>query len=319
MGAAVPPTAQDAAAALVVAYKSKHGAADPPRNAIVLPLAQLMGEGSLSRYFLGTNNLGAMHATANFARVHAGDRGFGMVAFLDHAPGPVAYISRMSVYPSLSNGARSLIDLLERMVSLSSVSDVNDFSTQLYAHNYFEGMAAPATPSTGRAAALASNSWTSADQTNIAAYASLISQNEAAAGAAFDALPSYTGDPSAVNSGPPFAPLADRLTPSAAYAPHTLDHARALLGAAASSPPSGGISLDDALGTPDGDGVWLFGLPAPTPAPTVSPVGQLVAAASSRKAAVIGFAIAGASLAALALGSAALPKNWPSLVLSGVT
>ncbi|MGH2997692.1 MAG: hypothetical protein ACRDNM_00170 [Gaiellaceae bacterium] len=253
------PTANDAAAALVVAYQSKHpGEGIPNESAIELPLAQLMGEGSLSRYFAGTNNLGAMHATANFAKIHAADKGFGMVAFLDHGPGG-AYITRMSVYPSLSNGARALLDLVERMVDLPHVVDVNDFATQLYVHGYYTGFAAPVTPLAERAAAAAAGTLTAGDLTNIDAYARLISANLPAATAALHATQSYPGDPSAVNGGPPFAALAERLTPSRAYAPHTLEHARTLLGDAAVNPPAGAISLDDALAAPGGDGVWLFG------------------------------------------------------------
>lgn len=319
------PSAQDAAAALVVAYKSKHQGAGPPSSqAIALPLAQLMSEGSLSRYFEGTNNLGAIHATSRFATVHAGDRGWGMVAFLDHAPGPVAYISRMAVYPSLSNGARAMLDLVEKMVTLESVSSATDYATQLYTHNYFEGMASPATPAAQRPAVAAANGWTDADRQNIAAYAGLITKNLPAASDAVAALPSYTGNPSAVTSGPPFASLADRLTPSSAYAPHTLEHAQALLGAATSSPPSGGVSLADCLATPAGDGVWLFGgqvepiqPPAPAPAPS-SPLSGLLAAAQAHRSAIVGFSIVGVSLAALAAGAAVAPKNWPVLAWEAI-
>ena len=318
------PTTQDAAAALVVAYKSKHGGASPSESAVTLPLAQLLGEGSLSRYFLGTNNLGAMHATAGFAKAYAKSPGYGMVALLDHAPGPVAYIARFAVVPSLSNGARILLNLIEKMVDLTSVGNASDYSTQLYAHNYFEGMAAPATPAAGRLAAYLANAWTAADQQNIAAYASLITKNLPAAQTAFEGLGSYTGDPSLVTSGPPFATLADRLTPSSAYAPHTLDHARQLLGSAASSPPPGGVSLADCLATPNGDGVWMFGEglpavpPAPSPSPTPRPTFPQIIA-SRQAAAAAGFAVAGVGIVALAITSAALPGNWPRLALEAIT
>jgi hypothetical protein len=306
VGASVPTAAQDVAAALVVAYRAKHGA-EPSPNAIVLPLAQLMGEGSLSKYFLGTNNLGAMHATTSFAARHAHDAGYGMVAFLDHAPGPRAYITRMAVYPSLAAGARALLALLERMVDHSTVADVGVYAAQLYAHGFYEGTAEPATPIAARAAAQASGAWTAGDRANIAAYAGLISQNLPAAGRAFDSLASYAGDPSAVTSGPPFAPLADRLTPAPAYAPHTLEHARALLAQGASSPAIG-LSLDDVLAAPGGDGVWLFGELAAAPE---------VAAGGGRapmgvRSGAEGFAIAGALLAAAAIASAIAPPNWPA-------
>lgn len=281
-----------------MAYKSKHAGAAPPTSAAVaLPLAQsIAAEGSLSSYFQGTNNLGAMHATSSFATLHARDAGFGMVAFLDHAPGGGAYITRMSVYPSLSNGARSLLDLVERMVDLGSVQTPTDYATALYLHGYFEGFNAPVTPLAQRAAAAAAGTLTPADQANIAAYANLIASGLPQAQAAVDALPSYTGNPSAVTSGN-FAPLADRLTPSSAYAPHTIDHARTLLGAAADTPPAGGISLADALAAPGGDGVWMFGptsttaptAPSSTPA-TTSADRETVAAAAIATAAVLGAA-----------------------------
>lgn len=291
------PTAADAARALIVAYGAKYGASPAPsQNAIVLPLAQILGEGSLSRYFEGTNNLGAIHATQSFATLHAHDAGYGMVAFLDHGPGGGAYVTRMSVYPTLSNGAFAVLQIVTRMVSLPSVSSVSDYAAQLYIGGYYEGFSAPVTPLASRAAAAAAGTLTAGDQANIASYAALIQRNVPAATTAYQAAtsPSYAGDPSAVNSGPPFAALADRLTPSDAYAPHTLDHARTLLGAAADSPPSGAISLGDALAAPGGDGVWLFGSAAPAPAPEPSPA---IAAASS----AIGIAVGTAALSSFAI------------------
>jgi hypothetical protein len=288
------PTATDAAAALLVAYASKHpGEGVPSENAIVLPLAQLMGEGSLSPYFRGTNNLGAMHATQSFAKLHAADPGYGMVAFLDHGPSSGAYVTRMSVYPSLSVGARSLLDLVERMVDLSTVADASDYSRQLYAHGYYEGFSSPATPLADRPAAVAAGTLTAADLENIDGYTRLLSANEPAAVLALHATQHYSGDPSAVTSGA-FAPLADRLTPAASYAPHTLEHARALLGAAADHPPPGGISLADALASPGGDGAWSFGPGGGSAAPSGSSPspgagwGELVFAAVLSGALVVG-------------------------------
>lgn len=279
------PTATDAARALIVAFVAKYGAGSPPsQNAIVLPLAQILGEGSLSRYFQGTNNLGAIHATQSFATAHAKDAGYGMVAFLDHGPGGGAYVTRMAVYPTLSNGAFAVLSIIGRMVALPSVSSVSDYATQLYVGGYYEGFSAPVTPLSSRAAAAANGTLTSGDQANIASYASLIQSHVAAATTAYQAAtsPSYTGNPSAVTVGPPFAALADRLTPSDSYAPHTIAHARTLLGAAADSPPSGAISLGDALAAPGGDGVWLFGQPAPSvSAPSIVGIAVGTAVASS--------------------------------------
>lgn len=290
------PTAADVARALIVAYGAKYGAASPPpQNAIVLPAAQILGEGSLSRYFEGTNNLGAIHATQGFATAHAKDAGFGMVAFLDHGPGGGAYITRMAVYPTLSNGAFDVLQIIGRMVALPTVSSVSDYAQQLYVGGYYEGFSAPVTPLSSRAAAAAAGTLTAGDQANIASYAALISRNVAAATAGYQAAtsPSYAGDPSAVTHGPPFAALADRLTPSDAYAPHTIEHAQTLLGAAATSPPSGAISLEDALAAPGGDGVWLFGSDAPsssTPSTSASPAAAAVSIALGT-AALSSFAI----------------------------
>jgi hypothetical protein len=267
---ASPPSPADAAAALLAAYSAKHGAPPPSDEAIVLPLAQAMGEGSLSSYFAGTNNFGAMHATSGFARTHAADPGYGMVAFLDHAPGGGAYVTRMSVYPSLAAGARGYLDLVESMATLSQVGSSADFAQTLYAHGWFEGMAAPATPIASRPAALASGAWTSADLQNIADYAAAIDRNVPAATAGLAAAKAgQAADPTAPSSGD-FAPLADRLTPAAAYAPHTLEHARALLGAAADSPPPGGISIADAMNAPGGDGAWIFAPSANASSPASS-------------------------------------------------
>lgn len=290
------PTAADVARALIVAYGAKYGASPAPsQNAIVLPLAQILGEGSLSRYFEGTNNLGAIHATQSFATAHAQDPGFGMVAFLDHGPGGGAYVTRMAVFPTLANGAFAVLQIVARMVSLPSVQSVSDYATQLYIGGYYEGFSAPVTPLSSRAAAAAAGTLTTGDQANIASYAALIQRNVAAATAAYQAAtsPSYSGDPSAVNVGP-FAPLADRLTPSDAYAPHTLEHARVLLGAAADSPPPGAISLSDALAAPGADGVWLFAGAAPSSAPQ-EPTAPSVAAE------VVSIAIGTAALSSFAI------------------
>lgn len=223
---------------------------------VVLPLAQIIGaEGSLTYYFVGTNNLGAMHATRSFASAHAAQAGYGMVAFLDRASGGAAYIARMAVYPTLVAGAAAFLNLVEAMTDPTDFTGPQPYATALYAHGYFEGVNAPATPISQRMAAAQAASWTDADLANISAYASIISKTLPFAGHAYDNLPNYTGDPSSFTSGPPFAPLAYRLTPSPSLAPHTIEHARAIL----ANPAPGGVSLDDALAAPGGDGVWMFG------------------------------------------------------------
>jgi hypothetical protein len=283
----------DAAAGLLAAYSGKHGSVPPSDLSIVLPLAQALGEGSLSPYFAGTNNFGAMHATSGFARAHAAEPGYGMVAFLDHAPGGGAYVTRMSVYPSLAAGARGYLDLVERMVDLETVGSSADFARALYAHGWFEGMASPATPIAERPALLAGGGpWLPADLANIADYAAAIDRNVPRASAALAAAKSGQAvDPTAPSSGD-FAPLADRLTPAPEYAPHTLEHARTLLGAAADSPPPGGISIADALAAPGGDGAWLFSAPAAPTSAAESP-----SSSSQGWALLAGVALAGALLA----------------------
>jgi hypothetical protein len=292
-------TLVDVAAALGAAWEQLHPASGVPEGAIVLPLAQVAGaEGSLSRYFEGTNNLGAMHATASFERAHQGAAGYGAVAFLDHSPGGQPYIARMAVYPTLVDGAAALLQLIGAMGALEHTTSAADYSAALYAHGYFEGMAGPATPSAQRVAAWQSDSWTDADRANIAAYASAIEQNLPAARAAYQTRSSYQGDPREIVSGPPFAPLADRLTPSPAYAPHTIEHARELLGAAAATPPTGAATLQDAL---DVDGIWMFGPPlrGQTPSPRAM---RLPAPAMVAVAAVVA---AGAALVAILVARAA--------------
>lgn len=271
-------SAPDVAAALVRGYAEKHAGAQPPSpETIVYPLAQILGaEGSLSGYFAGTNNLGAMHATSGFAQAHATDPGYGAVAFLDHSPGGGAYITRMRVYPTLVEGAAGFLSLVGG--ALSHVASEADYATALYARGYFEGLASPSTPLAQRPSVWAQDAWTDADRTNIANYAAAIVRSEPAARAAYNALSTYTGDPSSFVAGPPFASLEERLTPAAEYAPHTLDHARALLGAAADHPPPGAISLQDCLDAPEGDGVWLF---SAGPMPSVAHGGASVPASSS--------------------------------------
>jgi hypothetical protein len=291
-----------AAKACLSAWGALHPQTAPNLGALAWPLAQAIGEGSFTSYFKGTNNVGAMHATAAFQQTHAGHAGYGMVAFTDGGPSG-RYITRMIVVPSLAIGFSAFLRLVEADVGgdLNAVTDVNDYAARLYVHGYYTGTApGPTTPVAQRAAAYAADSWTPADRANIAAYAVLVKTHEATAQAAILAAPGAPGDPTAKTSGPPFAPLADRLTPGPLLAPHTLAHARALLGANADTPPPGGIALADALAAPGGDGVWLFGQPPPPGPPPPQPSNP--APGVSLAPAVIAFGAVLVAGGAIALG-----------------
>lgn len=313
---------------------------------LAMALSQSIGEGAWSAWseggvdyypFDATNNFGAIHATQGFARTFASGgtvtlpgsagagaqvvtygAGWGMVAFLDHNPAP--YVARMAVYPSLAAGADAFLGLIRRYVNLAAVKDASDFAAQLYVSNYFEGFHPNRTIVQNRAAAYASGNWSDDDQANIADYASMIGGNLAAAQNALAAAPGETGDPTEATHGPPFAPLGVRLTPSGkvldhtgalvAGAPHTVERARVILGAAADAPPAGAISLDDALSAPSGDGVWMFpeGASAPESEAPAPP-----AKVSRRAAEEIGAAgaLAGALLGAAAAAAAfRLRPGW---------
>lgn len=270
------------AKALLAAWAAKHGGAAANVAGLALALSWSIGEGAWTQYLIGTNNFGSIHATRGFASSFGQTSGYGMLAFLDHG-GSGAYITRFAVYPSLAIGARAFLDLVEKDVDLSTAQTPADFATGFYVHGYYEGFHTPVTPVGGRAAALAGNTWTDGDRANLADGAALVAAHLPAAQAAFAGVDAEPGDPTDVSVGPPFAPLADRLTPAGTYAPHTLEHARALLGANADNPPPGAISIADALAAPGGDGVWLFGPggipPAPATLPTSpEPSGQGIAA-----------------------------------------
>ena len=314
-------------------------------STLAMALSQSMGEGAWSAWldgadtlypFEGTNNFGAIHATEGFAKTYAngaalkvpdgsggsttiqyGD-GWGMVAFLDHAPGP--YVTRMSAYPSLLAGAVDFLRLVTAYVNLANVKDTSDYAAQLYVHNYFEGFRPNRTLLANRAAAYQAGTWSDDDLANIAAYASMIDANLASAKRALTAAPSDSGDPSAMEQGRTFAPLGLRLTPSGrvydhtgqlvAGAPHTVDHARAILGDY--HPGAGQISIDDALGSPGGDGVWLF--PEGVEVPAESAPAPAPKTLTTRQAEEIG---AGAIFAGVAFGAALLAagiKFRPDLV-----
>jgi hypothetical protein len=327
-----PPPLSLVAKALIVAAPTVES------SILAMALSQSIGEGAWSAWieggetlypFEGTNNFGAIHATERFARTYAhggsisvpdgsggttkiqyGD-GWGMVAFLDHAPGP--YITRMAVYPSLLAGAVEFLGLIKAYVNLANVKDANDFAAQLYVHNYFEGFHPNRTILANRAAAYEAASWSDDDAANIADYAAMISGNLAAAQRALAAAPNDAGDPSAMIQGLTFAPLGLRLTPSGRVldhtlklvsgSPHTVEHARQILGDY--SPPAGAISIEDALGSPAGDGVWLFpdGVevpaevpPAPAPRTVTTRQAEGIAAGSVIAGAAIGVALLAAGL-----------------------
>jgi hypothetical protein len=313
---------------LSLVAKALIAAAPPgvPVAALALALAQSIGaegawgwqDGGADVWpFEGTNNFGAIHATRGFAQRYeqGGDltlggvavsysAGWGMVAFLDHAPG--AYVARMAVYPSLAAGADAFLKLLARDVDLANTTTAADFAAQLYVHNYFVGFHVNRTAVPNRAAAYRDNTWSDDDYANIGDYAAAIGRHVPAAQAALAAASSEPGDPTEATHGPPFAPLALRLTPSGGMAPHTLDHARALLGQAADRPPAGGIALADALNSPRGDGVWMFPegveVPAEPGAATAAPVSRVRAEEFAGAAAAVGIA--------LGLGAAAAVLKW---------
>lgn len=246
------------AKALAQAYGDKHpGSHGVP---IELALAQAFGEGTTAAVFRASNNVGSMHATQGFASAHKDQAGYGMIAFGENG-GSGPYIAKMAVYPSLLLGARSFLDLAENNVGgdLASVTTPESYSAAQYTRGYFTGTATPVTPVPQRAAAAAADTWTDADRTNIAAYAKLITSTQSRAQKAIDAMVTEPADPALANSGPPFAPLLERLGQGA----RKLTEAEARL-RFAKSVAAGGISIDDALET---DGVWAFGVNYPKHAP----------------------------------------------------
>jgi hypothetical protein len=289
------------AKALVAAYMSKHPEASyPPLDKLALPFAWAMGEGTFKPPYQGTNNWGSYHATAGFAKRHANDAGYGMLAFLDHNPKP--YITRMGIWPSPLLGARAYLDLVELDVGdLTAVVDELDYVTRIYVHGYFEGFHEPRTPVSQRAAAAAAGTLTPADQENIADGVTLVDSFLNDAQGAMAAQLQDGSDPSAVPSSRTFATLAVRLTPASKLvdytgalvdgAPHTIAHARQILGPAADTPPvPGAITIADAQAAPGGDGVWIFAssVPqAPAPQPSASTRSSTAAGAIAAVAGVV--------------------------------
>ncbi len=256
-----------AAKGLLYAYRAKHGGAEPPPVGISLAFSWSLLEGAWTGYFKGTNNYGSMHATKRFERAFGKIPGYGMVAFLDGSGGGHYYVARMIVAPSLAIGGGLYLDTVEGMVQLGSVASETDYATQLYVGGYYAGRHEGRTPVPQRKDAAAAGQLNAADQANIADGAAALTMNLARAQQAIAAAGSEPGDPTVRTSGPPFASLGDRLTPSPAYKPHTVDHARELLGDAADNPPPGAISIADALAAPGHDGVWLFGPEEKPPGP----------------------------------------------------
>lgn len=293
-----------AAKALLAAWTPRAPGASLPTTGLTLAFAWAIGEGSFTSYFAGTNNFGSYHATVRFQQAHGQDAGYGMVAFLDHAPLP--YIARMRVYPSLVAGAADFVALVDKDVGgLATVSSPQDYAQRTYVAGYYQGFHTPVTPLAQRAAAASSGTLTAGDQANIADGVSILNCYLPEAQAAIAAAPQDPGDPSAPSVGP-FAPLASRLTPGphlvdytgawVAGTPHTLDRAAAILGPAASSPPAGGISIADCLAAPSGDGVWMFTQPAaaqPAPSPAADNAGALGTAGA--RVAIWGAVLVGAA------------------------
>lgn len=255
-----------AAKAMIAAWAAHASNTATPTTGLTLALAWAIGEGSFTSYYQGTNNFGSYHATAGFQRAHQQDAGYGMVAFLDHAPAP--YITRMRVYPSLLAGASAFVTLVDKQVGgLSTVQTAQDYAQRTYVAGYYQGFHTPVTPLAQRAAAASAGTLTAGDQANISDGVSILNCHVPEAQAAMTGAPTDPGDPTATTVGP-FAPLASRLTPgdklvdfrlvTVSGIPHTLDNAATILGPAATSPPAGAVSIADCLAAPNGDGVWMF-------------------------------------------------------------
>lgn len=283
------------AKALLAAYALKHGASStPPEPGLAFALAQAIDEGSFTGPFKGTNNWGAMDAESHWNHTHANDPGYGYVAFLDKNQHG-AYISTKRVYPSMALGARGFLDVVERIVDLTSIATEGDYAKQMYLHGYYTGTSGPITPLQSRAAADAAGQLTDGDLANIAGYTALVARGSGTAKTALAGASLAKGDPTVVSVGPPFASLAERLTPGPMYKPHTLERARQALGPNADHPSPPSLSIADCLASPTGDGVWLFPIPAPgtmvgTPEPASSPLGGVLLALAS-VAGIIGAAV----------------------------
>jgi hypothetical protein len=290
--------------AVIAAYLAKHPSESfAPLDKLWMALAWALGpEGSFTRPYLGSNNWGSYHATKGWIDKHQGDAGYGMLAFMDHAPAP--YIATMRINPSPLLGAQAFLDLVEKDVGdWTTLQDPRDFATRLYVAGYYAGFHPNRTPTGQRPAALAAATLTADDQANIADGAAGVTRAGDAAMYALAHGLAEQGDPAASTIGPPFATLAERLT--VAHPPHTLEHARALLAGGAAGE---GISLADALAAPGGEGVWLFG-----------PGQQQPVAAAAASSSGFGKAIAiTAAAAAVLLGTIWIGTGRPPVFAGGI-
>lgn len=295
------------AKALVRAYADKHNGAAPPEQ-LRYVLAQALGEGTLSSFYAGSNNVGSMHATDAFHKAHGNDAGYGMFAVRDGSPGAY-YITRLSVFPSLALGARAYLDLIEHDVGNLDDEDIVDASTfaqRLYIHAYFTMGHPNRTPPKDRVEAFIAGTETDDDDSNVEDYAALIEASLPDADAALEGASAEPGDPTATTNGPPFAPIFDRLSGKIGA---TEDDARKALGDAADKPPQNGaaISLTEAL-SPDagGQGFWIFTAgPTPAVSPTVKPTGPAEVPprdATPAKPSRVGTVLATVAVAAAAVG-----------------
>lgn len=310
-GAVAMPALSLAAKGLVQAYTAANPGVAVPADGLELAFAWSLLEGAWTAYFRGSNNYGSIHATKGFRAAHAAQKGYGELAFLDtHSGAPGTgphgeYIARMRIYPSLVEGARDFLANVGRMTDLGTVKTADAFAEDLYVGGYYGGRhpvsasEPPRTPSAQRSQARSDGTLNASDNANIGEGAQAVSSRLGDATKALADAQAEQGDPAAIAFGP-FAPLAERLTPSPLYAPHTLDHARALLGPAADVAPAGAITLAQAMAAPGGDGVWLYGPGfAPTPGPPPpKPPAPFVAASSPLVRASLG-AAGGAALAVL--------------------
>jgi hypothetical protein len=243
------------AKALLAAYEQAHGA--PAPASIAWPMAQAIGEGSFSDAFKGSNNWGASDAGVQFEKTHAADKGYGLLAFMDRNQAGF-YIAKKAILPSPLLGAARFLATVEHAMDLTTVASVDDYAHALYLTGYYTGWHGPVTPLASRKAADAAGQLNEADKANIASYAHMTSLHLPLATSAIAAAAGVTRDPSVNTVGPPFASLEQRLTPGPGNAPHTLEHAREMLGEHADHPWGGTFSLDEALDAPNGPGVWLF-------------------------------------------------------------
>jgi len=289
------PSSRLAAKAILYAWSSKYPARAAPVPGIVYLLSQaLTVEGGFTEPFRATNNFAAMHATSDWAKAHANDAGYGMVAFRDSGPDG-SYITRMRVYPSLALGARGFLDTVEGMIGpLAAIETADQYARKLYVKGYYTGVhPTPDEKAQGLAVTplmqRTESNLNEMDLANVDAYTRGLNRGFDGARAAFTDVPNEEGDPTVKSVGPPFASLAERLTSDGP--PHTLEEARRRLGARADHPPPGAISLADALAAPGGDGVWLFPLAGKKDQPPAPPKKKPASSSTASKHTAITIAL----------------------------